>query len=132
MSVLVDSDLIISGMRSSSLVLDFLDSFAQRGLSISVVTLAEVFEGAFHTDDPVQHLSAAREFLDHYIIVDVTDPVAETFARLRAALRHQGNSIADMDLLIAATAITYDLTLLTRNTRHFSRVPGLHLQHPAS
>ena len=35
--------------------------------------------------------------------------------------------IADMDILIAATAIAHDLTMLTRNRRHFERVPGLRL-----
>jgi predicted nucleic acid-binding protein len=32
-----------------------------------------------------------------------------------------------LDLLIAATALTYDLELLTRNTRDFADVPGLKL-----
>ncbi len=58
-------------------------------------------------------------------MLPVTEEIAAVFARVRAGLREQGNLIADLDLLIAATAIAYDLTLLTRNRRHFERVPGL-------
>jgi tRNA(fMet)-specific endonuclease VapC len=51
----------------------------------------------------------------------------EVFARTRADLRRSGQLIADLDLLIAATALHHDLTLLTRNVRHFARIPGLRL-----
>jgi len=36
-----------------------------------------------------------------------------------------------MDLLIASTARTFDLTLLTRNIRHFERIPGLRIHQPS-
>lgn len=51
----------------------------------------------------------------------------ELFARTRAGLRRQGMLIPDLDLLIAATALSFDLTLLTRNTRHFARIPHLRI-----
>jgi predicted nucleic acid-binding protein len=50
----------------------------------------------------------------------------------RAALRQQGLLIPDMDLLIAATALEHDLTLVTRNQRHFVRLPGLQMQEQGS
>jgi predicted nucleic acid-binding protein len=39
--------------------------------------------------------------------------------------------IPDVDLLIAATALEEDLTLVTRNTRHFERIPDLKLYQPS-
>ena len=127
MSVLVDTDLVISGMKGVPEVLALLDRFAGEGLAVSTITLAEIFEGAFHTQRPDQHLLRAREFLGRYVILDVSDAIAEEFGAIRATLRRQGNLIADMDLLIAATALSHDLTLVTGNTRHFTRVPGLRL-----
>jgi tRNA(fMet)-specific endonuclease VapC len=46
---------------------------------------------------------------------------------VRAELSRRGQLAPDLDLLIAATAMHYDLTLLTRNVRHFARIPGLGL-----
>jgi len=52
----------------------------------------------------------------------------ERFAIIRGQLsRHGRRQIGDMDLLIAATAIHHELTLLTRNLRHFDMVPCLRI-----
>ena len=53
---------------------------------------------------------------------------AEEFGRVRADLRRQGISVDNMDLLIGATALVYDLTVVTHNTRHFQQIPGLRLE----
>jgi predicted nucleic acid-binding protein len=52
------------------------------------------------------------------------------FAEVRSFLRRRGQLIPDFDLLIAATALHHDLTLLTFNRRHFLRVPDLKLYQP--
>ncbi|MEX2444192.1 MAG: PIN domain-containing protein [Alkalispirochaeta sp.] len=49
----------------------------------------------------------------------------ETFVGLKADLQIAGTPLDDMDLLIAATALSHNLTLVTNNEKHFSRVPGL-------
>jgi predicted nucleic acid-binding protein len=60
----------------------------------------------------------------------LNDPIAERFARMRAALRRQGQFIPDTDLLIAATALAEELPLITRNIRHFERIPEPRLHQP--
>jgi predicted nucleic acid-binding protein len=49
------------------------------------------------------------------------------FARIRGGLRATGRVIGDSDILIAATAIEHRLSLVTRNRRHYDRIPGLTL-----
>jgi len=49
------------------------------------------------------------------------------FARLRAQLRRQANLIPDFDLIVAAIALRFGLTVLTFSVRHFGRIPGLQL-----
>jgi tRNA(fMet)-specific endonuclease VapC len=55
----------------------------------------------------------------------VSEPVARIFGEQRAKLRRQNLLIGDIDLLIAATCLHHNLTLLTTNPRHFERVEGL-------
>ena len=72
-----------------------------------------------------------RRFLERLTLLPLDDATMEVFARIRADLRRQGQLIPDLDLLIAATAIHHEITLLTRNVRHFARIPGLKLILPS-
>lgn len=53
---------------------------------------------------------------------------AERYGPLRAQLEHEGRRLAEPDLRIASIALSRDLTLVTGNARHFSRVPGLRVE----
>ncbi len=56
----------------------------------------------------------------------------EKFAEIRALLRRRGELISDFDILLGATALHHDLTVLTYNKRHFERIPDLKLYPPAA
>lgn len=62
-----------------------------------------------------------------YRHLGLSDPIMERFAETRATLRRRGQIIPDFDILIAATALHHDLTMLTFNLRHFERVPDLRI-----
>jgi len=65
-------------------------------------------------------------FLADKEVLPLTTTIVERFGVVRGALTpHQRRQIGDMDLLIAATALTHGLTLLTRNISDFQLVPGL-------
>jgi len=53
------------------------------------------------------------------------DRCAERAGLLRVTLEKAGRSIGPMDLLIAATALAYEIILVTANVEEFSRVPEL-------
>jgi tRNA(fMet)-specific endonuclease VapC len=124
---LIDSDWLIDAAGGRSPAVQTLARLSTDGLAVSIIAVAEIYEGAFGTPDPDVTLTDFREFLRAYAILPLTDPIAERFAGLRAQSRPQGQLIPDMDLLIAATAMYHDLTLLTRNIRHFARIPDLRL-----
>jgi tRNA(fMet)-specific endonuclease VapC len=127
---LVDSDWLIDAATGRPRAQRILDRLSNEGLAVSIIAVAEVYEGAFGTPDPQDTVAGLRDFLSDFAILPLTDPIAEHFARLRAALRQQGQLIPDMDLLIAATALEADLTLVTRNARHFERIRELRLYQP--
>ena len=127
MRYLVDSDWLIDAATGRPRAQHLLSSLSPEGLAVSIVAVAEVYEGAFGAPDPQYALSVLREFLTDFAVLPITDSIAERFAWLRAELRRQGRLIPDMDLLIAATALEEDLTFVTRNVRHFERIAGLRL-----
>lgn len=129
---LVDTDIIASYLNGRPDAVALLRSLLPDGISISVVTFGEVFEGIYYGRSPAQHAAVFRRFLHGVSALDVDRMVARRFARTRGELRRAGQLIGDADLMIAATALYYDLTLVTRNTRHFGRIPGLALHSSSS
>ena len=60
-------------------------------------------------------------------IIEVGESIMQLYAKLRSVLEKEGNRIDDFDLLIASTALAYDYTLVTYNTKHFQRISKLKL-----
>jgi tRNA(fMet)-specific endonuclease VapC len=124
-SHLVDSDLTIDYLKQRRHVLAFLNPLMEvKALAISVVTYAEVAEGLAGARDPDSERERFRLFLERVDVLTVTLGVADMFAEVRRVLRAQGRLLADMDTWIAATALSHDLMLLSRDD-HFDRVAGL-------
>jgi predicted nucleic acid-binding protein len=124
MKYLVDSDWLIDASRGDIRTLSHLGQHSDDGLAISIINVGEVYEGVVNGSDDAA-LTSIRGFLNDFMLLNLTDPIMERFARLRSNLRRQGQLIPDFDLLIAATALEHDLILMTGNVGHFERVPGL-------
>ena len=69
-----------------------------------------------------------RDLLTEVNITPVDEAVAERFGIVRADLLARGKVVATADMLIASTALLFDYTVVTHNTRHFAMVPGLRLE----
>jgi tRNA(fMet)-specific endonuclease VapC len=80
------------------------------------------------TNAPPQRLQSLLDFLNDVTVLDVTEQVGRKFGEVRAALFDAGKPAPEMDLLIAATALVHNLTLVTHNVRDFANVPGLTVQ----
>ena len=128
---LLDSDVCIHVVRRGNESLSrMVRSIRPDGLAMSVISYGEVAEGVLYSRERAINLLKWRGFIAGLDIVDVTLAVADVWAELRGTLLAGGKTIADNDLLIASTAIRFGMTLVSRNLRHFGRVPGLDLLVP--
>jgi len=125
MSYLIDTDTTIDWLAGRPTATQLLHSLAQQPLAISTVTYGEVYEGIHYGRHPAQALGVFRTFLRGITVLPVTRPIARQFGIMRGDLRNRGLLIGDDDTFIAATAVHHNLTLVTRNLRHFQRIPGL-------
>ena len=76
------------------------------------------------------HLSQLEERLWPYVHILPFDRAAgEEYGRLRADLERDGTPIGEADTRIAAIAMVHNLTVVTGNVRHFSRVTGLRVEN---
>lgn len=125
MSYLIDTDAVADWLNNRPTVVSLLTALEPDGLAISVIIYGEVYEGIYFGRDPRAAERAFLRFLRVVTVLPLSRTIMKRFARIRGQLRRQGLLIQDPDLLIAATALTHDLTLVTRNLRHFQRVPDL-------
>jgi predicted nucleic acid-binding protein len=131
MAYLLDTDWAIRSLKGRVEPGETLRRLQGSYIAVSMISVVELYEGAFRSPNPAAYLTNLRHFLAAYHRIQVDDNVAATFGELRATLRRRGQLIADFDLVIASTALAYDLTLLTFNRRHFERIPELKLYQPA-
>ena len=97
------------------------------GVGLSIVSMAELYQGVFFSTDPHANEGALHDFLAGIEIIAIDDAVCRVFARERGRLRAAGTPIGDFDLLIGSTAISHNLTLLSNNRRHFERMGGVEI-----
>lgn len=127
MSYLIDTDVVADFLNGNTEAARFLKSIAGTYPAISIITFGEIYEGIYFGRDPVQNEEGFLDFLNGVDVLPLDAAIMQRFAMVRGGLRRQGQLIPDSDLLIAATALHFDLPLVTRNERHFRRVPGLEL-----
>ena len=126
MSFLLDTDTCSAHLRQKSPVTSrFLQYSGQ--LNVSVITVGELYTWALRAKAPPQRMQSLLEMLNDVTILDVTGVVAAEFGRMRAELMDAGRPAPDMDLLIAATAVAHDLTVVTHNTADFVGIPGVRI-----
>lgn len=94
----------------------------ERSLHLSVLTLGEIEKGIGKLADS-ERKAKLRLWLEHELchrfagrILDITKEVALTWGRLQAQAESRGRKLPVVDGLIAATAVTHGLAVVTRNT----------------
>ena len=97
-------------------------------MSISVITYGELIFGAEKSKFREKNLEVAREISKIFPVENITHEIMERFGSLKASLQKSGKNVDDMDLLIAATAISNEMVLVTHNTKHFINIPELQLE----
>jgi tRNA(fMet)-specific endonuclease VapC len=132
MPSLIDSHVVIDHLANVPEASQLLSRLAADGIAISIITYMEVFQGVTRSPQPTAARTKFRAFAKSIPILPLSIAVAERCARLRETLRSQNKRVNSraLDLIIAATALEYDLTLVTKNTDDFKDIPNLPLTYP--
>lgn len=129
MSFLFDANTCISYLNDHlSPIRRKLEQLSPRQIFVCSVVKAELFYGAMKSQNPEQTLVKQEIFLNQFVSLPFDDKAAKIFGKIRAHLAHLGTPIGPYDLQIAAIALAHNVTLVTHNTREFSRVPNLRIE----
>ena len=114
------------GIRGPATVL--LGEIEREEIRVGVHVMCELLGGAEGSQRPTVERQRVRRLCNSLVVSYPDERFAPVYARLLASLRGGGRSIATMDLLIATAAIVDNAAIVTRNTKHFSRIPGLEIR----
>ncbi len=125
---LLDTDWAIHWLNRHPEIVRRQGEIQPEGVALSLVSLAELYEGVYHSKNPEGNERVLNDFLRGVVILGVDQEICKLFGQGRGRLRAAKRIIGDFDLLIAATAIHRSLTLLTNNRRHFEMVEGVRIE----
>lgn len=129
MRYLIDTDIIIYSLKDFSDVNNQFKIHQNDPKLLSVITYGELLYGAYKSTNAEKNLATIRRLAEIFPIVNVSPSVMETFGNLKASLEKSGAVLADLDLMIASTAIVHNLVLVTNNERHFGRISSLNIEN---
>jgi tRNA(fMet)-specific endonuclease VapC len=126
---LIDTDVTIYAMKGNAVVLSHLKRTATAPEALSVITYGELYYGAMKSARRQKNLARIRRISQLFPVVELSKAIMETFGSLKAETSPKGTSVDDFDLVVAATALTLNYTLVTNNERHFRNIPGLAVEN---
>ena len=123
----LDTDFIINLLRRLPDAETKLEELTYTGERLTTTPLnsSELYKGAYNSSQPIDEAKKVRKLIETLDVLEFSTAVSETFGKLSNELKRNGKNIGDFDLLIASIALCHGETLLTRNTKHFSQIPGL-------
>jgi tRNA(fMet)-specific endonuclease VapC len=131
MKYCLDTDVLSATMRRSPPLhlLRQLARVPREQQHTTAISLGELTYGAARRGSPELAASVRELILAGLRVLPFDRLAADLYGPLRARLEREGRGIDEPDLRIASIALARDMTLVTGNTRHFERVPGLRVEN---
>lgn len=93
-SYLVDTDWIIDHLNGRPAVAQRLKELRPAGTALSIVSVAELYEGAHYSRDPAMSQRMLGALLQEFDVLGIDEETCKTFGRERGRLRQAGNTVA--------------------------------------
>ena len=125
MRFLIDTNIIIYRLKNMGNVNANFLKYKNDDMFVSVISYGELVFGAKKSSAVEKNLQTVEAVKSIFPLIDVDADVMDVFGGIKAHTQKTGKVIDDMDLLIAASAISNKMTLVTHNTKHFENIPNL-------
>jgi tRNA(fMet)-specific endonuclease VapC len=125
---LLDTNVCVYALKRRAEIIDRLQHLSPDDLAVSSVTLAELWFGARKSSRPDSTRASVDAFLRPIEVLPFDSDAADAYGEIRLALERLGQPIGERDLLIASSARSRDLTVVTHNISEFGRVPRLRVE----
>ena len=128
MGTLVDTSVLIAAEHGTLDIDDALVAHGDQAIAVATICVSELLHGAHRMKNAVARARSERNIenlLARFAIIDFDIEIARLHARLGADLAARGKQVGAHDLIVAATAMSLDYRVATRDKHSFPRIPGL-------
>lgn len=125
---LLDTNICIYFLKGLYNLDEKIEKAQTKNCFISEITIAELKFGAANSENQEKNGKIVNEFISKFTIIPIFSAL-DIYAKEKARLRRKGMLLDDFDLLIGATAISNNLTLITRNVSDFERLRGIEIEN---
>ena len=123
--VMIDTDIVSYVMKGHSLGRVYRKHLQGRLVSISFMTVGELYFGAEKGQWGEQRREQLETTLRNFVVIPYNHEIARCYGRVIAERERQGRRISCADAWIAACALCHRLPLVTHNPKHFEGIPAL-------
>jgi tRNA(fMet)-specific endonuclease VapC len=127
MIYVLDTDTVSLMVRKNTSVIENLIKHEDDKICISAISYAELCYG-LEKKGSDRLFEEVNAIIGKFSIIDFNEAQSELYGKIRARLEKSGTPLGDMDMLIAAAALSADAALVSHNTSHFSRIKGLKIE----
>jgi tRNA(fMet)-specific endonuclease VapC len=131
MGVIFDTSEIIAIERKSHDIYRITEGREDEPFGISVITVAELLHGVERADTHIRKIKRqafVEKVIEFFPVFPLDITVARTYARVWASLASRGITVGSHDLIMAATALSMDYSIITANSRDFGKIEGLKVE----
>ena len=127
---LIDTDIISYYFKGDQDIIRNFENYLNHFdvIEISLITYYEILRGLL-SKNALKQLAVFEDFVTVNVVLPLSEKSVKISAELYSTLRFAGNTLDDIDLLIAGVAIENEMTLVTNNESHFGRIPGLKIEN---
>ena len=126
MSFFLDTNICIYFLKGKFLkLLEYFKKISPEDIKISSIVKAELLLGAYKSNARVKTQEKVNKFLLPYQIIPFDDSCSMIYAKIRADLEKSGEIIGANDLILSATVLAHQGTLVTNNEQEFKRIKNL-------
>ena len=129
MAYLIDTNIIIYSLKQHNAVNQKFEETKNVQKSISVITYGELIYGARKSGHVERNLAVSYRIAELFPVINIDKSIMDIFGEIKSGLEKKGSIIEDMDVLIAATALSFNLILVTNDVDHFQRVDDLRIEN---
>ena len=129
MTYILDTDSLIYFLKGHDEIVYRIAHTPPEALHTTIINHTELLFGVFNSARKKQNLIKVEAFLNKIPVLSFCKESSYIFAEHKAALKSEGNIIADLDLMIASITLANKMTLVTNNTKHFTRIKDLKIEN---